>query len=379
MPSSAAAVGGRGGGWRGRRLDAGERHVRRDRLGRGCFRADVVGYWFGGGAVRVGHCCLLGFWAHPRWSGPLRIGSRVPAGFPVGPCGRARGGPLHGLAWWCADGTGSRCPVSPLASPGSRSSTTSSRASSPSGRGWCPARISLVGFGVDSGIEVAAASVVLVRLTAELRGAEPDERKERIALRFIAVTFFLLAAYLVFEGIRDLLVGERPDSSVVGIMLTGVSIVVMPALAWFKRRVGRRLGSPLVLADAAETALCAWLFGVDVRGFGAVRAARVDVRLDPVAGFRHRRVRGCSKGRGGMAGRARPWTRGAWAPTRGLERWWIRLRRGSPSRADPAGDATFSLFDHPFRVVFDPMVFLARCARFELPVLAQHSAAVLPP
>lgn len=150
--------------------------------------------------------------------------------------------------------------------------------------GLAAGAVSLVGFGVDSGIEVAAAAVVLVRLTAELRGAEPDERKERIALRFIAVTFFLLAAYLVFEGIRDLVVGERPDTSVVGIVLTGVSILVMPALAWFKRRVGSRLESRLVLADAAETALCAWL---SVSTFvGLVLYALLGwTWLDPVAGF----------------------------------------------------------------------------------------------
>jgi cation diffusion facilitator family transporter len=144
--------------------------------------------------------------------------------------------------------------------------------------------VSLVGFGVDSAIEVAAATVVLIRLSAELRGAEPDERKERIALRFIAVTFFLLAAFLVVEGIRDLIVGERPDTSVVGIVLTGASIVVMPLLAWFKRRVGRRMGSQLVLADAAETALCAWL---SVSTFvGLVLFAWFGwTWLDPVAGF----------------------------------------------------------------------------------------------
>ncbi len=144
--------------------------------------------------------------------------------------------------------------------------------------------VSLIGFGVDSGIEVAAATVVLVRLTAELRGAEPDERKETIALRVIAFTFFVLAAYLVIVGIRDLVIGERPDTSPVGIAITAVSIVVMPLLAWWKRRVGRRLGSKLVLADAAETALCAWL---SVSTFaGLVLYAWLGwTWLDPVAGF----------------------------------------------------------------------------------------------
>lgn len=144
--------------------------------------------------------------------------------------------------------------------------------------------VSLIGFGIDSGIEVAAATVVLVRLTAELRGGEPDERKERMALRFIAVTFYLLAAYLVVEGIRSLVIGEVPDTSPAGIILTGASIVIMPLLAWAKFRVGKRLGSRLVLADAAETRLCAWL---SVSTFaGLLLYALVGwTWLDAVAGF----------------------------------------------------------------------------------------------
>lgn len=119
--------------------------------------------------------------------------------------------------------------------------------------------VSLIGFGLDSGIEVASAVVVLSRLTAELRGAEPDERKEKRALRFISVTFFALALYLAVDGVRSLIVGERPDVSPVGIVLTGASIVIMPLLAWAKMRTGRAMGSRLVMADAAETRLCAWL------------------------------------------------------------------------------------------------------------------------
>jgi divalent metal cation (Fe/Co/Zn/Cd) transporter len=144
--------------------------------------------------------------------------------------------------------------------------------------------VSLIGFGIDSGIEVAAAAVVLVRLRAELRGDEPDERKEKLALRFIAVTFFVLAAYLLFEGVRDLITGERPDTSIVGVVLTGVSMVIMPLLAFLKRRVGRKMGSRLVLADAAETALCAWLSVSTFLGL-ALYAILGWTWLDAVAGF----------------------------------------------------------------------------------------------
>lgn len=144
--------------------------------------------------------------------------------------------------------------------------------------------VALTGFGVDSSIEVAAATVVLVRLLAELRGGHVDERKERLALRFIAVTFFALAGYVLVEGVRDLVSGARPDSSIVGIGLTGASIVIMPWLAWAKRRAGEQLGSRLVIADAAETRLCAWLSVstfAGLVGYAAVGATWID----PVAGF----------------------------------------------------------------------------------------------
>jgi divalent metal cation (Fe/Co/Zn/Cd) transporter len=144
--------------------------------------------------------------------------------------------------------------------------------------------ISLVGFGLDSGIEVLSAVVVLVRLTADLRGAEPDERKELLALRLVAVTFFLLAAYLVVDGVVALVRAESPDRSVVGIALTALSIVVMPTLAAAKRRVGLRLGSALVVADAAETRLCAVLSVSTFVGLLAF-ALLGWTWLDPLAGF----------------------------------------------------------------------------------------------
>lgn len=144
--------------------------------------------------------------------------------------------------------------------------------------------VSLVGFGIDSGIEVAAAAVVMVRLMAEVRGREPDDVKERRALRFVAVTFFALAAYVVVVGARDLITGEEPDTSVVGIVLTGLSVLVMPWLARAKRRAGELMGSRLVIADAAETRLCAWLSLSTFAGLVAFAWLGWSW-LDPVAGF----------------------------------------------------------------------------------------------
>ena len=119
--------------------------------------------------------------------------------------------------------------------------------------------IALVGFGFDSTIEVLSAWVVVWQLRAELRHGV-DEDRERLALRLIAVTFFVLAAYVVGEAARDLFLGgSDPEESVIGILLAAASLVVMPLLARAKRRTAARLGSPTLRADAAETLLCSWL------------------------------------------------------------------------------------------------------------------------
>lgn len=144
--------------------------------------------------------------------------------------------------------------------------------------------VSLIGFGVDSAIEVAAAAVVLTRITAEARGKGVDHVKERRALRFIALTFFALAAYVVVEGVRNLVTGETPDTSSVGVTLTALSVVLMPLLARWKQRTGEEMGSRLVIADAAETRLCAWLSVSTFLGLVAFTALGW-TWIDSVAGF----------------------------------------------------------------------------------------------
>jgi divalent metal cation (Fe/Co/Zn/Cd) transporter len=144
--------------------------------------------------------------------------------------------------------------------------------------------VSLVGFGVDSGIESMAAVLVGLRLAARLRDGEADEDKERRALKAVAVTFFVLAAYVTVEGVRGLAGGEEPDSSTVGLVLLAASVVVMPLLAREKRRVGQALGDQLILADAAETKICVLLSVSTLIGLGLYAVTGL-AWLDPVAGF----------------------------------------------------------------------------------------------
>jgi divalent metal cation (Fe/Co/Zn/Cd) transporter len=126
--------------------------------------------------------------------------------------------------------------------------------------------LALTSFGFDSVIELVSACLVLHRLRAELAGAPADELAERRVLRIIAVTFFLLAAYVVIGSAISLATGAHPERSPAGIGLTVASLLVMPLLGWRKRRAGTSLRSQLVLADASETILCATLAATTLLG-----------------------------------------------------------------------------------------------------------------
>lgn len=132
--------------------------------------------------------------------------------------------------------------------------------------GIAASSIALIGFGFDSIIEVGSAFVVVWQFRGELRGGY-DEARERLALRLIAVSFFVLATYVVIESVRDLLFVEaEAGDSTIGIVLAALSLLVMPTLALAKRRTAAQLGSATLRADAAETMLCAWLSAVLLGG-----------------------------------------------------------------------------------------------------------------
>ncbi len=115
----------------------------------------------------------------------------------------------------------------------------------------------LLGFGLDSLVEVSSAAVVIW----QFRSRVPQDR-ERLALRLIAASFFALAAWVTFEALRSLLTGGRAEHSPVGIGVGIASLIVMPLLVRAKRRTGRELGSATVIADSMQTTLCTYLSAV---------------------------------------------------------------------------------------------------------------------
>ncbi|MTD57292.1 cobalt transporter [Amycolatopsis sp. RM579] len=115
----------------------------------------------------------------------------------------------------------------------------------------------LIGFGLDSVIEVASAAAVAWQFS----GRDPEAR-ERTALKVIAVSFFALALYVTVESVRSLLGAESAGHSTVGIVLAAVSLAVMPFLSYAQRRAGRELGSASAVADSKQTLLCTYLSGV---------------------------------------------------------------------------------------------------------------------
>ena len=128
--------------------------------------------------------------------------------------------------------------------------------------------VALTGFGIDSVIEVASGVVLWWRLRAELGAARAGPAVEARAARWAGVLLLALAVYIVAESGRRLLTGDRPGESVVGIVLTAVSLIVMPLLARAKLRVAASLGSRALRADAHETIVCAWLSATTLIGLG---------------------------------------------------------------------------------------------------------------
>jgi divalent metal cation (Fe/Co/Zn/Cd) transporter len=138
------------------------------------------------------------------------------------------------------------------------------------GAGMIAGSVALVGFGVDSSVEVISGLGLLWRLRKagpEATVAE-ESAAERRALYVVAATFFLLATYIAFEAVTSLLGREEPDRSTVGLVLSVLSLVIMPLLAWWKQRTGRQMGSRALVADSVETWVCSYLSLALLAGVG---------------------------------------------------------------------------------------------------------------
>jgi divalent metal cation (Fe/Co/Zn/Cd) transporter len=161
--------------------------------------------------------------------------------------------------------------------------------------------ISLVGFGLDSFIEVTSGSVLLWRMSVDA-DVQRRELNERRALRVIGVCFLLLAVYLLYESVTDLLWKRAPDHSVPGIILACVSLVVMPLLSRAKRGVGRAIASAAMHADAKQAEFCTYLSAILLGGL-LLNAMFGLWWADPVAGIIMAPIIG-KEGFSGLQGRA---------------------------------------------------------------------------
>lgn len=139
--------------------------------------------------------------------------------------------------------------------------------------------VALLGFGLDSIVEVSSGLIVLWQFRHPL-----PESRERVALRLMAMAFFGLAAFIGVESVRALLSGHEAAHSTIGIVLASASVVVMPVLSWAQRRTGRQLGSRAVEADGTQTLLCTYLSAAVLAGL-VLNSALGWWWADPLAGL----------------------------------------------------------------------------------------------
>lgn len=121
----------------------------------------------------------------------------------------------------------------------------------------------LIGFGLDSVIEVSSAAAVAWQFAGHVPAA-----REKVALKIIACSFFALAFFVTVNALRSLLGGEEADHTTVGLALAAISLAIMPLLSYGQRRTGRELGSRSAVADSKQTLLCTYLSGVLLLGLG---------------------------------------------------------------------------------------------------------------
>ena len=145
--------------------------------------------------------------------------------------------------------------------------------------------IALIGFGLDSIVESLSGMVLIWRLRQH--GRIPEEKEEEIekkATKFVALTFFILGLYVLFESLKKLLEKEIPDPSLPGMIIAAISLFVMPVLAWQKMHVGKQIASQALIADSKETLACFLLSGALLLGLG-LHYALGFWQADPIVGL----------------------------------------------------------------------------------------------
>ena len=149
--------------------------------------------------------------------------------------------------------------------------------------GWLAGSVSLIGFGLDSVIEVTSGAALLWRLHHDLN-ASRREQVERITLRIVGSCFMVLAVYILYESVSTLIRHEAPERSIPGIIIAPVSLVVMPILAKAKRRVAAGIGSGAMQADSRQTDFCTYLSAILLGGL-LLNAVAGWWWADPAAGL----------------------------------------------------------------------------------------------
>ena len=125
--------------------------------------------------------------------------------------------------------------------------------------------VSLVGFGIDSFIEVISGATLLWRMTVDA-DVQSRKRNERLSVRIVGICFFSLAVFVTYESCADFIARKAPEHSIPGIILACISLVVMPILSRAKKKVGYKLRSAAMKADARQTDFCTYLSAILLSG-----------------------------------------------------------------------------------------------------------------
>lgn len=150
--------------------------------------------------------------------------------------------------------------------------------------GMLSGSVALVGFGSDSFIESLSGSVMIWRFSKRVKNKEEEEAIEKKAQKLVAYTFFILGAYVLYEAIKDLLLQEAPEPSLIGIIIAVLSLIIMPVLMYLKYQTGKQLKSKSLVSDSKQTLICvlmsgALLFGLTINYFFGIWW------LDPIVGL----------------------------------------------------------------------------------------------